>query len=682
VCPASPALFHPFAAYFWRLTVTDTHLLRRIDSPRLYRRILVAVILALIAIAFIPATDADDWLPISPDDLKMTAEPKAPGAPAINLYRQVDRDDQLGKEVDYVRIKVLTDEGRKYGDVAIPLYKAGEQVNSIRARTIRPDGSIVNFDGKVYLAPLAKSKDVKIMAKTFTMPEVQVGSIIEYRYISSWDRYSVYDSRWILSDELYTKRAKFTLKPSGDFPVTWNWNTLPQGTNPPKDDRNVIGMESSDIPAFHTEDFMPPENELKSRVDFIYSEDSEKNPDKFWKKQGKKYNDTVESFINKRKAMDEAVAGIVSPSDTPEVKARKIYARVLQIHNTSMDDEKTEQEQKRDKQKEVNNVEEMWKRGYGNGRQVDYLFTALLRAAGIDASEVYLASRSEYFFNPKMLNARPLTGDVVVLKLNGKDVYCDPGSALVPFGLVPWYETGVLGLRLDKDGGSWITTAMPDPEASEVERKATLKATDDGSLEGKLVVTYTGLEAYWLRSAQRKEDAASRKKTLEDMVRSYVPVGIDVELTNSPDWVHPEQYLVGEFDLKVPGWLSAAGKRALVPVGLFSSTEKHIFETSDRVHPIYFSYPFRKVDDITIELPLDWKVSTVPPAQSNEGHVISYTSSVKNDNGTLHLKRQLDMNIIMMETKYYGPLRAFFQAVRTGDDLQIVVQPGASAARN
>ena len=33
--------------------------------------------------------------PVSADELKMTSEPKAPGAPAIILYRQVDREDNI-----------------------------------------------------------------------------------------------------------------------------------------------------------------------------------------------------------------------------------------------------------------------------------------------------------------------------------------------------------------------------------------------------------------------------------------------------------------------------------------------------------------------------------------------------------------------------------------------------------
>ena len=56
--------------------------------------------------------------------------------------------------------------------------------------------------------------------------------------------------------------------------VRWSWQGLPPGTVPPTEGRDhVVRLEASNIPAFQTEDFMPPENEMKSRVDFTYSED-------------------------------------------------------------------------------------------------------------------------------------------------------------------------------------------------------------------------------------------------------------------------------------------------------------------------------------------------------------------------------------------------------------------------
>ena len=54
------------------------------------------------------------------------------------------------------------------------------------------------------------------------------------------------------------------------------------------------------------------------------------------------------------------------------------------------------------------------------------------------------------------MDGRRLDSNVVVVKLDGKDVFFDPGAAFTPFGMLPWIETGVQGLKLDKDGGSWL----------------------------------------------------------------------------------------------------------------------------------------------------------------------------------------------------------------------------------
>src|SRR5215468_5222644 len=169
--------------------------------------------LSLICLS-LPARAGIAFQPVSPDELKMTAEPKAPGAPAVILYRQVDRDDNrsTSHEDNYVRIKILTEEGRKYADVEIPFFKDSENVVALKARTIRPDGSSVDFDGKVFEKSILKAKGLKYLAKTFTLPDVQVGGIIEYSYTRDFAENYIFDSRWILSDELFTKHAKFSLK--------------------------------------------------------------------------------------------------------------------------------------------------------------------------------------------------------------------------------------------------------------------------------------------------------------------------------------------------------------------------------------------------------------------------------------------------------------------------------------
>jgi hypothetical protein len=421
-----------------------------------------------------PAQAGIGFQPVSPDELKMTSEPKAPGAPAIILFRQVDRDDNgyASHEDNYIRIKILTEEGRKHADIEIPFFKDSENIVAVKARTIRPDGSVADFDGKVFDKSIAKAKGLKYLAKTFTLPDVQVGGIIEYSYTRNFAENLIFDSHWILSNELFTKRAKFSLKRYNGIYESWglrySWQFLSEGTEPPKESPDhIVRLEAQNIPAFQTEDFMPPENELKSRVDFIYStEGYEPDADKFWHNRGKKLHDRLESFIGKKKAMEQAISQIVAPADSPEVKARKIYARVQQIRNTSYEVRKTEEEQKRAKEKDNSNVEDVWKRGYGDGVELTWLYLALVRAAGIESYGVWASDRRNYFFNPKVMDSSKLDTNVVLLKLNGKDVFCDPGHAFAPFGMLPWDETGVTGLRMDRDGGSWVQTSLPESSAS------------------------------------------------------------------------------------------------------------------------------------------------------------------------------------------------------------------------
>ena len=273
---------------------------------------------------------AADWEPLTPDELHMTAEPAAPKAPAIYLYRQVDRDDNENRENVYLRVKILTDEGRKYGDVEIEYNKNNEAIRSIQARAIQPDGTVSEFNGEIYDKTLVKGHNIRYVAKTFTIPNVQVGTIIEYRFRRELDSYMIFNSAWILSADLYTKHARFSLIPYREFSMRWSWPYgLPPGTNNPENKHGTIELETHDVPAFVAEEYMPPENLLKYRVEFTYEppDNDEKEQVAYWKVFGKQRFRAINDFANSRRAMEEAVTQIIAPGDSAETKLRKIYAR-------------------------------------------------------------------------------------------------------------------------------------------------------------------------------------------------------------------------------------------------------------------------------------------------------------------------------------------------------------------
>ncbi len=120
----------------------------------------------------------------------------------------------------------------------------------------------------------------------------------------------------------------------------------------------------------------------------------------------------------------------------------------------------------------------------------------------------------------------------------------------------------------------------------------------------------------------------------------------------------------------------------MIPAAIFTAGEKGLFERENRVHPVYFTFPYQKADDVTIELPPGWQVISVPPPQNPNGGAAVYNLKVEQSPGALRLTRKLSIDILMLQQKYYGTLRNFFQVVRTGDGEQIVVQPGEIHASN
>lgn len=628
------------------------------------------------------ASHASSWAPIDPGELKMTGEPKAPGASAIILEMRMDRDDSDNKVSIYKRIKILTDGGRKYANVEIPYdKKENESVRFIEARVIRPDGSIIDFDGKIFDKLIVKGKAERYQAKTFSLPEVQVGSIIEYRYTKYFSEYWVFNSRWVLSEPLFVKHGMYSLIPNEYHPLRWSWpRGLPPGSTAPVEKGGRIRLETHDIPAFVAEEYMPPEIELKYRVDFVYNSlDIRENvPVKFWEAADKIWYRDSESFMRKRGAMQEVVSQLIQPGDSAEVKLRKIYSHVQQLRNLTYEKDKTEQEEKRDKIKDIHNVADVEKFGYGDASDLTYLYVALARAAGFQSDITWVSTRDQYFFVPDVMNPMQLTSNVAVVDMGDKHIYLEPGRPFIPFGLLPWYESGIVGLRLSKQGGTWVNIPPTTVEQTKTSRKAEFKLVDD-ALEGVVTVTYTGLDAIDQRLEEMYDDAAARKDYMEDELKRVIVTGADVTMTNQPDWSGVETPLVVEYKVRVPGWAATMGKHQLLSIGLFGGDEQHVFEPENRLYPIYYHNAEAVDDTINIELPSGWQVTSIPRPHAENVAITEFSSKVENKNNVIHIQRNFTINAIYLPQKYYPALREFYQNVRANDEEQIVMMSATNA---
>jgi hypothetical protein len=628
----------------------------------------------LVGLPGVSRAAADEWLPINPADLAAKDSPEKPGAHAIYLYREEVRDDTESHDDIYERIKIFTEEGKKYADIELPYFREVYSITNVRARTIHPDGRIVEWNGKLLDKTIVKARGYKVQAKTFTLPEVETGSIIEYRYRQALNSGLLYDDTWEVQRDLFTKQAKFSIHPSSFYDLLWIPYGVPAASPVVRAKDGLIRLDIQDVPALEKEDYMPPEEALRWRVDFFYTTRGTTDTDKFWKQAGEYWFESSEKFIGRRKGISEEATRTVAADDPPEAKLRKLYARVQTIRNTSFEREKTEQEMKRENQKENDNVEDVLKHGAGNGVEIDYLFCALARAAGFDSSVVRVSTRNIHFFAKAVLETRQLNDLVISAKLGDKDVYLDPGNVHAPFGLLPWSETGVAGLKLDKQGGQFVYTTATAASDAVTRRVAKFVMGDDGLVEGKLTVTYVGQEALSRRIEADESDDAERKKSLIDEVKGWVPAGATVEITNSPEWNGSDGALVAEFNLKTQTWGTQTGRRLLLSQSFFANPVARQFDHPSRTYPVYFDYAYTFTDDITVQLPLVFRVTSVPSSQDRTNGMGFYQISSENQGASLHLARKMGVTGILYPAESYPAIRNFFNQVKAGDEQQVVLE--------
>jgi hypothetical protein len=630
----------------------------------------------------LPGAAADDWPSISPEDLKMTNIAEQPGASAVILFRQEFYNDRDNKFWIYRRIKVLTEAGRKYADVELPYLRGRFKITEIKARTIHSDGTVIDFEGKPLDKIIFKAHGFKAHVKTFTLPDVQVGSILDIRY--GWhfdDDYSLWQPDWQVQQDLFQKKVSFIYLPSSlAGHISWS-AYLPKENLPQYGKDNRITLDMENVPALLPEPYMPPMSSLRWRVNFYYVYASSK--EEYWKDKGETWNGIIESFLDKKKAIERVLPQVIVPTDTPEQKVRKIYAYITQLENRSYIPERAEKEERELKITENANVEDVLKQRSGDHDDLNLLFVAMVRGAGIPARLMLVPDRSQNIFSEGFLSFDQFDALVAVVQLNGKDVFLDPGTRFCPYGLLDWRYAAVEGLIEDGEhGAKLITTNPPSYKQAMIQRKATLTLADDGSATGTIAVGYFGLEAMQRRQFAALSDTAGTKKKLEDEIKSWLPPGSEVTLSKPPLWDETEKPLIAEFKISSPLAINA-GKRRLMPLHIFETNNTNVFPSATRTQVIYFDYPFQTIDEVDVTTPAGVTVESLPQDDSVRLDYALYEAKQKIVSpGLIRSMRNIIMAGMIFPTGKYAEIKKFYDKVSTDDGEQVILKVAPHAEGN
>ena len=660
-----------------------------------FHHFFATILLALVCstIAATPSYAAgDDWRPIDPANLALKSPTVERDADAEAIFWEVRVMDEIdGYTIrtvlwHYIRIKVFTERGKEsQSRIDIP-YIGNHKIKDIAARTIKPDGTILEL-GKdaIFDRTIAKVGRAKFNAKTFTLPGVEPGVIIEYRWKEERnDRLANY-VRLHFQREIPIQFVKYYIKPLSHpaFPFGMRSITFHGQSTPfAKEKDGFYSTTMSNVPAFREEPFMPPEYQVRSWMLVYYSEDRKLSAEKFWKEYGKEIHNAYKSSLKVNNDVKKAAAEALGGAATPDEKLERLFAFCRsKIKNLSSDASGMTADDLA-RIKDNNNPGDTLKRGMGTHYDITMLFGALASAAGFDVRVAKLADRGDIFVDLGFPDGYFMRTYDIAVKVGDEWRFFDPGHTYIPYGMLSWREEGQHALISDPKEPVFVKTPMSPAEKSLEKRIARLRLGEDGTLEGEVRIEYSGHLAAEKKDYNDEDSSERREQTLRDMITAHMSTA-EVSAIKIENVTDPDKPFVYSYQVRVPGYAQRTGKRLFLQPAFFQKGAGPLFPTSQRKHDIYFHYPWSEEDTVSIELPAGFTLDTPeapPPFVAASLGKYDVALSISKDGRTLLYKRAIQITGMLFPPAAYPQLKQIFDVLHERDNHTITLKQEAASS--
>ena len=644
------------------------------------------------------AVDAQDktWRPVTPAELSAKTPLVETGADAEAIFWE-ERIDDSSSDLDhrhYVRVKIFTERGReKYSKFDIP-YTKGIKIKDLAARVTKPDGTSVEITEKdIFDREIVKAGGLKIKAKSFAVPNIEPGVIVEYRYKESIDDGGAVGMRLALQRDIPVQDLSYYYKPyESKEPKSQSYNST--DVKFVKDQNGYWLAKRKNVPAFKDEPRMPPEDSVRPwmlltgkryaftnvssfSIEYIVKDAS--SPEKYWGGVSAENSSLVKFMTKSSGDIKKAALAITTGAVTQEEKLKKLYEFCQkEIKNTSFDTTLTDEDRR--KLPQVNSLSDVLKRKQGRSQYVDMLFGALTSALEMESRIAFSGNRNKMFFDPRMLNENFIHPAAIAVKVGEDYKFFNPGSQFAPYGILPWYEEDTWAMLIAEKNYLWVKTPLTPYTDTVSKRSGKFKLLEDGTLEGDVSIEKSGQSALSYRLGAYDDSANKREEDLKSEVKARVSTAevSNIVIENLMESTKP---LIQRYRIRVPSYAQKTGKRLFLQPGFFEYGNNPVFSSASRQFDIFFRYPWSENDTVEITLPAGFELDNAdaPPSLSDASKIGSLAINIGVDKATGFMKYERKYhfggggNVLFLAASYTS-LKALFDSFHKADTHTITLK--------
>jgi hypothetical protein len=581
----------------------------------------------------------------------------------------------------HVKIKILKREGSEKAEVEIPLYSSEGQ----REKLLEVKASAFNLvNGSVKETAL----DVKNVFKEdlnkfwsvqkFAIPNVQIGSVIEYQYrVESPYIYKFHG--WQFQTDIPKLRSEYW----ATIPATYTYNVTLRGFLKLKAHEMKLIKECAfqgradctlnrfimeNIPSFVEEDFMTTASNFKSSINFELSEIRHldgriSSYTEEWRDVEVKLRSHDKFGIQLKRGkdiVDEQVGLAVLDEQDSLAKAKKIYDFVKNWYRWDGENGIFSEF----------GIKKAFQTRVGNAGDINLTLIAALRQAGLDVEPVILSTRD----NGIPIEIHPVISDFnfVIAKLNvsGKSFFLDATDDFLPFGVIPFQCFNGQARVLTNKSSYWLT--LVPTEKAKKSSAINLRFEKDGYMRGTISHAYYGYDAI----AKRKEIASFENEAdyLKNLKNNKHNIQfIKSEILNVNDFSKP---LAEKFEVEIKVFDNMEASHFVFNPFLENKISRNPFKSSERLYPVDYGIPKDESLSLTLEFPEDFEIAELPSKAAlslpNAGG--RYLFSIQTLGNKIVMNNILNINRTMYTSNEYQYLKELYNRMIQIQSADLVFQ--------
>jgi hypothetical protein len=619
---------------------------------------------------------------VSLEELQMTIYDKDSTAAAVVLYEHgnlyLDPDNEYQTRIDYYfKIKILDKTAFEKANISIDLYKK-KRVLDIKAITY-------NISEIKTIKPTSLSEDnIFIVEETenwtshkFTLPNIKVGSVIEYSYSIISPYLGMPD--WYFQSDIPKIKSDYDAAVLGNYQYNIRIvGFLKLDKDKPSIDKNCLYIDGVgqgacviyayamyDIPAFKEEDYMLSKKNYISRLSFdlktyTSTRGDIQNYTTTWKEADKKlkkifFNNQTskKSFFKKR--IPDSIAVLKDQQE----KAKEIY-RFIQNHYTWNDTYWNNEDEK---------VKDAFNNKTGSAGEINLSLYNALEAFEIEAELVILSTRNHGLpttLYPVIFDFNYL---IIRILIDGKECYLDATDKYLPFGQVPVRTlNGKARIINYKKESNWISLEPKIKSSKKITAKLVL--SENGEFVGNLLIRRQG----YIAQKQRKKLAIlSEDDYLEEFEEDNPDIEVEDYRVRFQDKL--DKSLQEVFKINVIMGNDLTRKTRINPF-FFNRLKENPFKLKERNYPVDFGYANKNSFALSIEIPDTYKITQLPKevAISLPNNGGSFILKILNNGNNIQIYSRMNINKKSYSSKEYFALKEFFKQIVIAENSFLVLE--------